>query len=320
MEKLTEPIVVAVERGADSPDLTKASLEVIKAAHQLTGGPIWAVTTTEEPDLAALGAAGVSEVFVRQGGISVPAASAELVEAIISERGPVAAVVLPGTYWGKETCAHLSALLDGGAVVDVASLRVQDGEITASKSVLGGSWVTEFKMERGVPLVALTGSARFDGAAEPTECQLTAIALEPSAPVAAVTVESSRRQEGDSAARLTEAEVVVVGGRGAEDDWSIVEQMADALGGAVGATRVVCDEGIADRALQVGQTGVTIAPRVYVGLGVSGAIHHTCGMQGAETIVAICDDPDAPIFEIADFGIVGDVNEVIPQALEALGQ
>lgn len=317
---MTEAIVVGVEHDADSHLLTKASREAINAARQLTCAPIWAVCASIEPDMAGLSEMGVEQVFVRDTPARLAAASAELIQAVISERGPVAAVILPGTYWGKETAAHLSALLDAAAVVDVATVSVDGGVLTASKSVLGGSWVTEFKVERGVPILALAGSAKFPHAGESTQCRLVALAVSPRPEVEAVVVEESRVEDGASSARLSEAEIAVIGGRGAEDDFDLVGALAERLGGAVGATRVVCDEGLADRTLQVGQTGITISPRLYIGVGVSGAIHHTCGIQGAETIVAICDDPDAPIFEIADFGIIGDVNEVIPQALEALGQ
>ena len=111
---------------------------------------------------------------------------------------------------------------------------------------------------------------------------------------------------------------MVVGGRGVDGDFSIVAQLAEALGGAVGATRVATDEQWADHALQIGQTGVTIAPNLYIGLGVSGAIHHTSGITGAEVVVAVNTDADAPIFEIADFGIVGDLHTVVPAILAAL--
>ncbi len=312
------PIIVGVEFEADTEQLTRASAEAIRAGASLTNGPIWAVSALSNPSVEGLSVAGVDLVFVREDAERMAAASAELIGAVIAEKGPVGAVFLPGTYWGKEAGAHLSAQLDAGVSVDVATVTLEDGELVASKSVLGGSWVTEFKMERGVPIVVLGGSARFPATREAAECQLVEMTFESRPEVLGVTVESAQRSQGDSAARLTEAEVAVIGGRGAEDDFNLVSELADKLGGAVGATRVACDEGWADRALQVGQTGVTIAPRVYVGVGVSGAIHHTCGMQGAEIIVAICDDPDAPIFEIADFGIVGDVNSVIPQALEAL--
>ena len=114
---------------------------------------------------------------------------------------------------------------------------------------------------------------------------------------------------------LADASTVVCGGRGVDGDFELVRSLADALGGAVGATRVACDEGWAPRAEQIGQTGLTVTPNLYIGLGVSGAIHHAVGMQSAAHIVAVCDDPDAPIFEIADFGVVGDVTEVVPAAL-----
>ena len=106
----------------------------------------------------------------------------------------------------------------------------------------------------------------------------------------------------------------MAGGRGTEGDFSVVEELADVLGGAVGATRVATDEGWIGHDAQIGQTGVTIAPRLYVGVGVSGAVHHRGGMQASGTIVAINSDPDAPIFEIADFGVVGDLFTVVPQA------
>ena len=123
-------------------------------------------------------------------------------------------------------------------------------------------------------------------------------------------------QSGDGRPKVTEAQVVVVGGRGAGQDWSLVQDLADALGAGIGATRDAVDEGWAKRSAQIGQTGVTIAPKLYISLGVSGAIHHTIGMMSSGTIVAVCDDPDAPIFEIADFGVVGDLYEIVPQALE----
>lgn len=321
VEKLTGPIIVAAEaEEGNGGTPTKASLEAVNAAHQLTDGPVWVAFSAADPDLEVLGAAGVEAAFVREdaGPWRLAARTAELVEAIIAARGAPEAVLLPGTYWGKETCAHLGASLDGAAVVDVAEVRVQDGTISARKAVLGGSWVTEFTVERGVPVISFTGSAKFPAGSASSQCERIVLQVDSSPAVQNVEVISSARSEGDGAAQLAEAEIAVVGGRGAEDDFSLVGDLADLLGGAVGATRVACDEGLADRSLQVGQTGVTISPRVYVGVGVSGAIHHTCGMQGAEVVVAVCDDPDAPIFEIADFGIVGDVNEVLPQALEAL--
>ncbi|WP_156808145.1 electron transfer flavoprotein subunit alpha/FixB family protein, partial [Actinomyces sp. oral taxon 849] len=119
---------------------------------------------------------------------------------------------------------------------------------------------------------------------------------------------------------LTEARTVVVGGRGVDGDFDLVRSLAEPLDAAVGATRVACDEGWIERSAQIGQTGETISPRLYIGLGVSGAVHHTSGIQGAGTVVAICDDSEAPIFEMADFGVVGDVTEVVPQLVEELAK
>jgi electron transfer flavoprotein alpha subunit len=131
---------------------------------------------------------------------------------------------------------------------------------------------------------------------------------------AVTVVERAERRAADGRPELSEARVVVVGGRGVEGDFSPVEELADVLGGAVGATRVATDEGWIDHSAQIGQTGVSIAPRLYIGAGVSGAIHHRSGMQAAEVIVAVNTDQDAPIFEFADLGIVGDLTEVLPQA------
>src|SRR5690606_19075488 len=132
-------------------------------------------------------------------------------------------------------------------------------------------------------------------------------------------VERTERPRSDRPP-LGEAHVVVVGGRGTEGDFSQVEELADVLGGAVGATRVATDEGWIGHEAQIGQTGVTISPRLYIGAGVSGAVHHRGGMQSSGTIVAINSDPDAPIFEIADYGVVGDLRTVLPQLTEHLRQ
>ena len=150
--------------------------------------------------------------------------------------------------------------------------------------------------------------------ASPASLTPEPLAVELSAEASVIEVVSSVADEEEGVS-LADASTVVCGGRGVDGDFELVHSLADALGGAVGATRVACDEGWAPRAEQIGQTGLTVTPNLYIGLGVSGAIHHTVGMQSAAHIVAVCDDPDAPIFEIADFGVVGDVTEVVPAAL-----
>ena len=169
-----------------------------------------------------------------------------------------------------------------------------------------------------MPPPALASSSLDEAeVASPVALTPQALSVELSPEACAVEVMSCVPDE-EEGVRLTEASTVVCGGRGVDGDFELVRSLADALGGAVGATRVACDEGWAPRAEQIGQTGLTVTPNLYIGLGVSGAIHHTVGMQSSHHIVAVCDDPDAPIFEIADFGVVGDVTEVVPAALAAI--
>ena len=162
--------------------------------------------------------------------------------------------------------------------------------------------IAEIAAAEGAPLTA-----------EPLEVPVSAEA-------AAVHLVSREATSVASGPALSEARTVVVGGRGVDGDFDLVRSLAQPLDAAVGATRVACDEGWIERSAQIGQTGETISPRLYIGLGVSGAVHHTSGIQGAGTVVAICDDSEAPIFEMADFGVVGDVTEVVPQLVEELAK
>ena len=196
------------------------------------------------------------------------------------------------------------------------ALRVEDGHLCATTDALGGTWCAEIATH-SAPACVCVRSRGLEVAAEENECvELASEVVEPD-PTRTLVVE---RVEASSDGRpsVTDAQVVVVGGRGAGNDWSLVEDLADVLGAGIGATRDAVDEGWARRSAQIGQTGLTIAPKLYISLGVSGAIHHTVGIMSSQTIVAICDDPDAPIFELADFGVVGDMYEIVPQALEHL--
>ena len=162
-------------------------------------------------------------------------------------------------------------------------------------------------------IAEVTGAEGAPLTAEPLEVPVSAEA-------AAVRLVSREATSVASGPVLSEARTVVVGGRGVDGDFDLVRSLAQPLDAAVGATRVACDEGWIERSAQIGQTGETVSPRLYIGLGVSGAVHHTSGIQGAGTVVAICDDSEAPIFEMADFGVVGDVTEVVPQLVEELAR
>ncbi|EEH63897.1 electron transfer flavoprotein FAD-binding domain protein [Gleimia coleocanis DSM 15436] len=321
---LTNPILVITDHVGDPVQgftLTGPSQQLLTLARSLTAGPVHAVALNPDPDMEALGAYGVSEVFTPDlCGVSprVAAVVADAALAVIRQ-AEYAAVLNVSNYRGREVAGILAAKLHSGAAVDVTACKVVDGELQASKTVLGGTWATSFKVARGTPIISLRPSAVEAVAAEAvTSPTVTAVPVEYSAAAKAVQVVSSEEQGSDGRVALAEAPIAVIGGRGVDGDFTLVEELADALGAGVGATRVACDEGWIERSAQVGQTGVTIAPRLYIGLGVSGAVHHTCGIQASQKIVAVCDDPDAPIFELTDFGVVGDINEVVPQALEEL--
>ncbi|MDO5034028.1 MAG: electron transfer flavoprotein subunit alpha/FixB family protein [Actinomycetaceae bacterium] len=325
MEKISAPILVITDHKGNAEDgfiLTEPSKQLLTLARQLTTGRIDTVALNPAPQIEELAKYGAARVFVPVlGDLSahVAAVAADAAFEVARQDPSYAAVLNVSNYRGREVAAVLAVRLGSGAVVDVTECGVVDGQITAHKSVLAGSWKTAFKVTRGTPVIGLRPSSVEASEVEaPAEPEVISVDVEYSAPARGVQVLESLEESAAEGIPLTEAPVVVCGGRGTDGDFSMVEELANRLGGAVGATRVAADEGWIDRSAQIGQTGVTVAPTLYLGVGVSGAIHHVCGIQASQHIVAVCDDPDAPIFEIADFGVVGDVNEVLPQALEVL--
>ncbi len=241
------------------------------------------------------------------------AAAAELVMA----KSP-AAVVIPSTIDGRELAGRLAARLGSPILVDAVGVTVDGDRIVTEHSVFGGSFTTTASAEGGVPVITLR-EASVDPAALPGAELVDAASLGGAG--ADPTVVSTEPISVDTGRPdLRSASIVVSGGKGvgSEADFALVGRLADALGAAVGASRVAVDSGYAPQSAQVGQTGVTVSPDLYIALGISGAIQHRAGMQTSKTIVAVNSDPDAPIFEIADFGVVGDLFEVVPQLIDAL--
>jgi electron transfer flavoprotein alpha subunit len=316
---LNKPVLVVVDHSGGA--LTGPSAEALTLARTLAGDGGVVAVALEAPDLPALGRYGATEVDVPDlGGRSaeVAAVAAEAVLAVVARTQP-AAVLLVSSFAGKEVTARLAVALGSGAIVDATGVEVtEDGSLAVAKVVLQGSWDTTCTVRRGVPVIALKPTSVDAVAVDGPEPAVVSLPVELSEVAKAVRVVSRTEHPRGGRAPLAEAKAVVVGGRGVDGDFGLVEQLADEIGAAVGATRVATDEGWIDHAAQIGQTGVTIAPRLYIGVGVSGAIHHTAGMQAAETIVAVNNDPEAPIFEMADLGIVGDLGDVLPQALEEL--
>ncbi|WP_337060356.1 electron transfer flavoprotein subunit alpha/FixB family protein [Kineococcus sp. G2] len=248
--------------------------------------------------------------------------TASVVDALEAVRAEVDAPLLlvASTFEGKEVAARLAVRTGAGVVTGAGGLeRDADGRFTAVKTVLAGTWTTRCALTGPFGVVALApNSVQAAPAAQAAPAEVVEHRVAASAAARAVTVHSREARPTSDRPALAEAEVVVVGGRGVEGDFSAVEELADVLGGAVGATRVATDEGWIGHEAQVGQTGVTISPRLYVGAGVSGAVHHRGGMAASVTVVAVNSDPDAPIFEFADYGIVGDLNEVLPALSEQI--
>ncbi|EYR63771.1 electron transfer flavoprotein subunit alpha [Actinotalea ferrariae CF5-4] len=294
------------------------ALELLTAARAI-GRPEAVWLGGDAPAGAALetlgthGAGVVHHLAVDPGGL-LPAQVAQVLRVAVEATG-ARTVLLTSTFENKEASAHLAFHLGAGLVVDAAGVeRDDDGALVTVQQAFAGTWTLRSVVTAEHAVVALKANAVpaevVDGAPVP---QVVAHPVVADASVGGATLVERTERPVSERPSLTEAQVVVVGGRGTNGDFSAVEDLADALGGAVGATRVATDEGWIGHEAQIGQTGVTVSPRLYVGAGVSGAVHHRGGMQSSGTIVAINNDPEAPIFEIADYGIVGDLTTVLPQ-------
>ncbi|MGC4805221.1 electron transfer flavoprotein subunit alpha/FixB family protein [Micromonospora sp. DT233] len=298
----------------------KVTLEMLTLARELgtpsavvLGGP-----GAAEALSAKLGEYGAEKIYAAEseeidGYLVAPKATvlAELVK-----RVQPAAVLLASAQEGKEIAARLAVKLDNGILTDVVGLAA-DG--TATQVAFAGSAIVKSKVTRGLPLVTVRPNSvpPVPAAATPAVEQLTVSVTD--ADKLAKVVDRVAEQKG-SRPELTEAGVVVSGGRGVgnADNFKLVEELADLLGGAVGASRAAVDSGFYPHQFQVGQTGKTVSPQLYVALGISGAIQHRAGMQTSKTIVAVNKDGEAPIFELADFGVVGDLFKIVPQAAEEI--
>ena len=265
---------------------------------------------TAKDKLAEFGAAKVYVADAADLDGFVVAPKAELLAQLVGEHAP-AAVLIPSTSEGKEVAARLAVKTGSGVVTD--AVDVEDGFVTV-QSVFGGSTVVRAKVSHGTPIVTVRPNATSPEAAPAAAERVdVAVALSDSARAAKV-VEKVVESKGGRP-ELTEAAIVVSGGRGvgSAENFAIIEALADSLGAAVGASRAATDSGYYPHQNQVGQTGKTVSPQLYLAAGISGAIQHRAGMQTSKTIVAINKDPEAPIFEIVDYGVVGDLNTVVPQ-------
>ncbi|GAA4571346.1 electron transfer flavoprotein subunit alpha/FixB family protein [Planotetraspora kaengkrachanensis] len=310
-------ILVLVEH-ADG-DVKKVTLELLTLARSL-GEPsaVWAgpgYTDAAKARLAEYGAAKIYVASSEEIVDHVVAPKAELLAKLVSDSSP-AAVLVAATAEGKEIAGRLAIKTDSGVITD--AVGVSEGFV-ADQSIFGGGVNVRSRVTKGTPIVAVRPNSTAPvaepgaGAEEKVE-----IALSDSARAAKV-VERVKQERG-ARPELTEAAIVVSGGRGvgSGENFAIIEKLADSLGAAVGASRAATDAGWYPHQFQVGQTGKTVSPQLYIATGISGAIQHRAGMQTSKTIVVINKDPEAPIFEIADFGVVGDLFQVVPQLTEEI--
>jgi electron transfer flavoprotein alpha subunit len=310
-------VLVLVEH-ADGA-LKKVSSELITAARVL-GEPAAVVVGkpgTADPLVDGLKSAGAAKIYVAESDTAenyLITPSVDVLAALAESASP-AAVLLAASADGKEIAGRLAARIGSGLLVDVVGVEAGPKAI---HSIFGGAFTVEAQANGDTPVITVRAGA-ID--AEPSDGAGEKVTVEvPEAAENAAKVTSREPAVAGDRPELTEATIVVSGGRGvgSAEKFSVVEELADSLGAAVGASRAAVDSGYYPGQFQVGQTGKTVSPQLYIALGISGAIQHRAGMQTSKTIVAVNKDEEAPIFEIADYGIVGDLFKVAPQLTEAV--
>jgi electron transfer flavoprotein alpha subunit len=243
------------------------------------------------------------------------APKAEVLQQLVEKTSPDA-VLIPSSFEGKEIAARLAIKIESGLITD--AVDVEEGPVT-TQSVFAGNYTVTAKVTKGTPVITVKPNS-----ATPEEAEGAAAVEEFAASISDVAkgakVVASQPRKSTGRPELTDAAIVVSGGRGTGGEFGAVEEFADALGAAVGASRAAVDSGWIPHSFQIGQTGKTVSPQLYIANGISGAIQHRAGMQTSKTIVAVNKDEEAPIFELVDFGVVGDLHKVLPAATEQINE
>jgi electron transfer flavoprotein alpha subunit len=309
-------VLVLVEHFEGAPK--KVTLELLTLARSLGEPSAVFVGTGYDNAKAVLAEYGAQKVYIAADAeldSYIIAPKAEVLAQIVGSASP-AAVLIPSSPEGKEIAARLAVKLDSGIITD--AVGVSDGFV-CDQSIFGGGYTVKSQVSKGTPVITVRPNSTppEPSPASPSEEQVS-VTLSDAAKKAKVLERVSEKKGGRP--ELTEAEIVVSGGRGlgAAEHFALIEKFADSLGAAVGASRAATDAGWYPHQNQVGQTGKTVSPQLYIAVGISGAIQHRAGMQTSKTIVAINKDPEAPIFELVDFGVVGDLFDVVPQVTEQI--
>lgn len=312
------PVLVLAEHDRDSGAVKKNTLELLTIARRL-GEPVcvWFGSGADQAS-STLGEYGASAVYAADSAEMTDHPVVPMVDvmtALVGQLSP-AAVLVPSSADGKEVAGRLAVRTASGVITDAVDI---DEHGVATQSVFGGSTIVHSKVTTGTPIFTVRPNSVPPEAA-PTTCAVESVqvAVSDLAKKAQVTERTVAGKGGRP--ELTEAAIVVSGGRGVggPEGFAIIERLADSLGGAVGASRAATDAGWYPHQYQVGQTGKTVSPQLYIANGISGAIQHRAGMQTSKVVVVVNKDAEAPIFELADFGVVGDLHEVVPRLADEI--
>jgi len=299
-------------------------LELLSKARSL-GGTVEAIVISPEAEkvAATLGEYGATTVYAATDNayteVLTGGPAADAIAALAKEHNPDL-ILIGATYTGRDVAGHLAAKLDVPVIANGLDVSASGDDIQVQTAIFGATLVVQSKFAGGRPAIAVIRAKSFPaepgGGGQPNVVQITT-PVDERHKKARVKERVVASAEGPT---LEDAPVVISGGRGLQDpsNFDLLHQVAGLVGGAVGASRAVVDAGWVPYAMQVGQTGKTVKPTVYIACGISGAMQHTVGMKGAKNIIAINKDPEAPIFKLADLGIVGDTLKILPQLIEAL--
>jgi electron transfer flavoprotein alpha subunit len=312
-------VLVVAERSGRG--IRKPTLELLTLARRLGEPAVALFGPADDETVALLGRHGARTIHVAED----PAVTehlvlpkVEVIAALVTRVQPVAVLITSGAE-GKDVAGRLAVRLGSGILTDAIDVRPDENGIEADQSVVAGSYTATSIVTRGVPVITVRPNATT---AEPAPVAPTVenADVELSQAARGARILARRPKAATGRPDLPDAAVIVSGGRGvgSAEGFKVIEQLADVLGAAVGASRAATDEKWYPHEFQVGQTGKTVAPQLYFASGISGAIQHRAGMQGSKTVVAVNKDPKAPIFALADLGVVGDLHTVLPKLVDEI--